>query len=93
MKPRIIPIVGRKDYKARGLDYPFQTRTAVPPLTIPAPIKPPINAWEELLGSPNHQVIRFQIIAPSKAERIRIFSTILRVDDSCPDGLGDRGRR
>src|SRR5438552_2248003 len=32
------------------------------------PHKPPISAWLELEGSPNHQVSRFQIIAPSKAQ-------------------------
>ncbi len=32
-----------------------------------APTKPPIRAWDELEGMPNHQVIMFQMIAESKA--------------------------
>src|SRR5258706_4278480 len=32
------------------------------------PHNPPIRAWLELDGSPNHQVSRFQKIAPSKAQ-------------------------
>jgi hypothetical protein len=53
---------------------PSQTRNAIPPFTTPAPIRPPIRAWEELLGRPNHQVSRFQAIAPPSAERIRVLS-------------------
>src|SRR5882757_4931114 len=32
------------------------------------PHKPPIRAWLELEGKPNHHVTRFQIMAPSKAQ-------------------------
>jgi hypothetical protein len=38
-----------------------------PELTIAAPISPPTRVWEELDGNPHHHVIRFQIIAATKA--------------------------
>src|SRR4029450_6054176 len=41
--------------------------TAEPPLQKPAPIRPPTSACDELDGSPYHQVIRFQAIAPPSA--------------------------
>ena len=34
-----------------------------------APHNPPINAWLELDGSPNHHVARFQMIAPINAQK------------------------
>ena len=34
-----------------------------------APIRPPMSAWDDDEGSPNHQVMRFQAIAPSSAAR------------------------
>src|SRR5919204_6760109 len=38
-----------------------------PDWTSAAPTRPPISAWEELDGSPRHQVTRFQAIAPTSA--------------------------
>src|SRR5262245_16770647 len=35
-----------------------------------APAYPPTRACDELVGRPSHQVIRFQMIAPSRPERI-----------------------
>ena len=63
--------------KLAVLIIPFQTRISVPPFRRPVPIRPPMRAWEELLGRPNHQVTRFQIMAPPKAEKISKLSTIL----------------
>src|SRR5262245_15711179 len=34
------------------------------------PHSPPINAWLELEGNPNHQVSRFQKMAPRRAQII-----------------------
>src|SRR5436190_23185539 len=34
------------------------------------PHRPPISAWLELEGNPNHQVNKFQMMAPSKAQMI-----------------------
>ena len=44
-----------------------------PDWTSAAPISPPISACDELDGRPNHQVNRFQAIAPISAARI-VFS-------------------
>src|SRR5215468_2721706 len=41
--------------------FPFEAAKA-------EPHKPPINAWLELEGRPNHQVSRFQRMAPSSAQ-------------------------
>src|SRR5476649_147013 len=40
-----------------------------------APAKPPIKAWEELVGSPEYHVKRSQAIAPISAARITVGST------------------
>jgi hypothetical protein len=44
-------------------------------LAITAPTMPPISACEELLGMPYHQVIRFQVIAPTSAPNTTCVST------------------
>ena len=62
-------MAGDRMMKLAVLMIPCQTRTHVPPLAIPAPISPPISACEELLGSPSHQVMRFQTIAAMSAHR------------------------
>src|SRR6266852_1520368 len=38
-----------------------------PAAAMPAPQRPPMSAWVELLGSPRYQVIRFHEIAPIRA--------------------------
>src|SRR5688572_21449034 len=48
----------------------FRTDQSPPAVARAAPHSPPIRAWLELEGSPSHQVIKFQTIAPSKAQRI-----------------------
>jgi len=50
------------------LMMPHQYTTV--PLMRPAPTMPPMRACEEDEGSPNHQVIRFQMQAPSRAARM-----------------------
>src|SRR4051794_19080446 len=39
------------------------------------PITPPISAWDEEDGMPNHQVVRFQLIAPISPPRTTIGVT------------------
>src|SRR5215216_1291627 len=39
--------------------------TPKPALAMPAPAKPPIRACDEEVGSPSHQVVRFQTMAPT----------------------------
>src|SRR5947208_8767331 len=43
------------------------TPLSPPAAAMPAPHKPPMRAWVELLGSPRYHVTRFQEIAPSSA--------------------------
>jgi hypothetical protein len=40
-----------------------------------APAYPPIKAWEELLGRPKYQVMRFQETAPRSPHRITVGVT------------------
>ncbi|OPY16238.1 MAG: hypothetical protein A4E74_01962 [Syntrophus sp. PtaB.Bin075] len=71
-----MPMTGETTMKMVVLVMPFQTRTSVPPFTIPAPISPPISAWDELLGNPKYQVMRFQIMAAlsvAKMSRLSIM--------------------
>src|SRR5579859_4055461 len=37
-----------------------------------APQRPPMSAWLELDGKPNHQVMRFQIMAPISAQMMTL---------------------
>src|SRR5205814_9280968 len=46
---------------------PCQSTPAEPDGASAAPTSPPISACDELDGNPNHQVSRFQAIAPSSA--------------------------
>ena len=46
-----------------------------PALATAAPAKPPISAWDELVGSPQAHVIRSQTIAPISPARITHSST------------------
>src|SRR5579862_8897007 len=39
----------------------------LPPCIQAAPIRPPVNAWEELLGIPKYHVSRFQTMAATIA--------------------------
>ena len=38
----------------------------IPASTSTAPMRPPNSAWDELDGSPNNQVPRFQMMAPMR---------------------------
>ena len=55
---------------------PARTRLPKPALATAAPASPPIRACEELDGIPPNQVIRFQVIAPTRAARITRASTL-----------------
>src|SRR4029077_13700251 len=46
------------------------------------PTTPPIRAWEELDGSPNHQVIRFQAIAPIRPAKTTVGVTTAELTTS-----------
>src|SRR3954471_24182418 len=55
---------------------PLQSTAGAPPDASVAPTIPPIRACEDEEGRPNHQVARFQAIAP-----IRPAKTVRRVTD------------
>src|SRR5690606_6185648 len=52
-----------------------------------APISPPISACEDDDGSPNHQVIRFQVMPPSSAHRISCEPTSTTPASIRPDAM------
>src|SRR5436190_16265096 len=59
------------------LTSPPTTSRATPALTTRPPATPPMSAWEELLGSPQYHVMRFQTMAPRSPARITHWSTTL----------------
>src|SRR6266446_3375887 len=54
---------------------PDATSEPNPALITAAPAKPPISAWEELVGNPQTHVIRSHTIAPKSPARITHSST------------------
>ena len=46
-----------------------------PALAMAAPDKAPIRAWDELVGSPRYQVIKFHRTAPNRPLKIMGVST------------------
>src|SRR5690606_42145025 len=44
-------------------------QSTTPPPSRVAPTTPPKSEWEDEVGQPNHQVMKFQVIAPSTHER------------------------
>ena len=57
------------------LNSPAGTSATNPALTTAAPVSPPISACDELVGSPQYQVITSQLMAPMRAARISRGST------------------
>src|SRR5690349_22763481 len=60
------PATGETTIGMMTLDHTTLQCTTTP-ATRAAPQRPPMRAWEEDEGSPNHHVIRFQAIAPTRA--------------------------
>ena len=56
--------------KRIGSTQPLAIKALAPALARAAPPSAPISAWEDELGSPSHQVMRFQTMAPLRAARI-----------------------
>src|SRR3954451_6311815 len=54
---------------------PSELTALVPAAARVDPTKPPISAWEELDGSPYHQVIRFHEIAPTRPPKTTVGVT------------------
>ena len=73
VKPTQNPNIGEVNIGIITLSINVWTWTTLTPaLTIAAPSKPPIRAWEELDGNPKSHVSKFQITAESKAQKITV---------------------
>src|SRR5437762_10914422 len=57
------------------LTSPPTTSAPNPAFASAAPAKPPMSAWEELVGSPKYHVTRSHAIAPTRPARITHWST------------------
>ena len=71
-----MPNNGDRIIAAEVLMRPAATIAPVPALATPAPTKPPTSACEDEEGMPNHQVIKFQEMAPLNAPKITALSII-----------------
>ena len=56
---------------------PLRINDPSPALITAAPAKPPMRAWDELVGRPQYQVMRFQTMAPINAAKTTAWSTTL----------------
>src|SRR5216684_5354525 len=61
-----MPTNGATKMKITGLVQPETMMARNPAEAIAAPPYPPINAWDELVGSPRDNVSKFQRIAPNR---------------------------
>src|SRR3954470_19155711 len=61
------PTSGETTMNAAVVPILDQPSTLTPPFEMPAPMRPPTSACDELDGSPHHQVRRFQVMAPPSA--------------------------
>jgi hypothetical protein len=69
---KTIPSTGAITIKSKILVTPATITELKPLPAIAAPTNPPTSVWDELDGSPSHQVIRFQIIAATTADAINV---------------------
>ena len=83
------PNSGERTIGMRTFSTILAQSTAAPP-PIAAPTRPPMRACEEDDGRPNHQVMRFQVIAPSRPAITMTSPWLsLRWVDHVLDGVGD----
>jgi hypothetical protein len=68
-----IPSIGAIKMNAIILINPGKIIVLIPECVTAAPTNPPTRVWEELDGSPIHHVIRFQVIAATRAEAITVI--------------------
>ena len=59
-----------------GFTHPDRMSEPMPAFAMAAPANPPSSACEEELGNPTYQVTRFHTMAPSRAARTTVGSTI-----------------
>src|SRR2546425_9123311 len=69
-KPSTRPIIGESTMNWAILTKPLVITACGPDEIHAAPTKPPISAWDDDVGSPSHQVMRFQITAPRTPAKI-----------------------
>ncbi len=62
--------MGDRKMKTPILRKPEEISEAQPALATAAPAMPPTSAWDEEDGSPSHQVIRSQAMAPTRPAKI-----------------------
>ena len=63
---KTIPSSGDTTMKMTVFSRLAPLTTLQPALAMPAPTTPPISACDDEVGSPSHQVVRFQAIAPTR---------------------------
>ena len=69
-------MTGERKMKSTVLPMPAPTSAPNPLFATPAPMSPPMSAWEDDDGSPAHQVMMFHAEAPTSAPKITYWSTI-----------------
>jgi hypothetical protein len=82
-KPSTRPMIGASTMKVSVLYQPWTMMTEKMELipsrraafAIAAPAYPPINAWDEEVGSPHHHVHKSQTIAPNRPARTTYWLT------------------
>ena len=79
INPISIPRSGEITMNATILITPLAITESGPELTIAAPTSPPTRVCDELEGNPNHQVIRFHIIAATSAAPITLRFINIRI--------------
>ena len=72
-----MPMSGERKMNTIVLFHPPGMMATNPALATAAPAYPPTSACDELVGSPDHHVMRSQIIAPSSPPKITENVTIL----------------
>lgn len=63
-------MIGAKKIKRIVFVHPARITTWIQPFASAAQRYPPISAWEELVGSQSHHVMRFQAIAPPSQQNM-----------------------
>ena len=82
-KPTRKPMTGELTMGMRTLlTMPSTLRASTPAATMVAPRSPPMSAWDEELGMPNHQVRRFQAMAPMSAATTTASVVVSLVDEA-----------
>ena len=67
--PQTSPMIGERIMNVITSSTVDHLIAASPAAAIPDPTIPPIRAWDEEVGSPKNQVMRFQAMAPDNAPR------------------------